>query len=346
MPDRARPSDPPTVSSFVHLRVHTEYSLVDGVVRIDELAAATAAAGMPAIAVTEQSNLFSMVKFWRAAQAAGVKPIVGVDVWLRDAAERAEPSRLTLLCMDQAGYKNLTRLVSRSYLEGQRKGVPLLERAWLEPDTVAGLIALSGGGEGDVGRHLGNGRIAEAHRAARAWRALFGDRYYLEVQRLGRPDDEALVEGVLALVRELELPAVATNDVRFVKATDFEAHEARVCIHDGTLLAAPDRPRRYTEQQYLKSPAQMAALFEDLPGVIEQSVEIAKRCSLDLRLGKSFLPEYPVPAGTTPAAFLRAEAARGLEARAAARAAGAAQLRAVDPAEYPVRLERELEVRC
>jgi DNA polymerase-3 subunit alpha len=334
------------VSSFVHLRLHTEYSLVDGVVRIDELAQATAAAGMPAVAVTDQSNLFAMVKFWRAAQAAGVKPIVGVDVWLRDAAERAEPSRLTLLCMNQAGYRNLTRLVSRSYLEGQRKGVPMLERAWLEPGTVAGLIALSGGADGDVGRHLGNGRIAEAHRAARGWRALFGDRYYLEVQRLGRPDDEALVEGVVALVRELGLPAVATNDVRFLRASDFEAHEARVCIHDGTLLAAPDRPRRYTEQQYLKSPAEMAALFADLPGAIEQSVEIAKRCSLELRLGKSFLPEYPVPAGTTPAAYLREQAARGLAARTAARGPAETTLRVVAPAEYPARLERELDVIC
>jgi DNA polymerase III subunit alpha len=337
---------PPTVTAFVHLRLHTEYSLVDGVVRIDELAAAVAAAGMPAVAVTDQSNLFAMVKFWRAAQAAGIKPIVGVDVWLRDAAERAEPARLTLLCMNRTGYRNLTRLVSRSYLEGQRKGGPMLERAWLEPDTVAGLIALSGAAEGDVGRHLGNGRIAEAHRAARGWRALFGDRYYLELQRLGRPDDEALVDGTLALVRELALPAVATNDVRFLRAADFEAHEARVCIHDGTQLAAPDRPRRYTEQQYLKSPAEMAALFADLPGVIEQSVEIAKRCSLELTLGKSFLPEYPVPCGTTPAEFLRAEAARGLAARAAARGSGVPELRSVDPAEYPPRLERELEVIC
>jgi len=165
------------------------------------------------------------------------------------------------------------------------------------------------------------------------------------VQRLGRADDEALVEGALALVRELGLPAVATNDVRFLRPADFEAHEARVCIHDGTLLAAPDRPRRYTEQQYLKSPAEMAALFADLPGVVEQSVEIAKRCSLELRLGKSFLPEYPVPAGTTTAAYLRAAAERGLAARRAA-GGGVTELRQVDPADYPARLERELDVIC
>ncbi|HXQ64801.1 MAG TPA: DNA polymerase III subunit alpha [Steroidobacteraceae bacterium] len=334
------------MSAFVHLRLHTEFSLVDGLVRIEELAAAVAAAGMPAVAVTDQCNLFALVKFWRAAQAAGLKPIVGVDAWLRDPAERAEPARLTLLCMNLAGYRNLTRLVSRSYLEGQRRGFPMLERAWLEPGTVSGLIALSGAGEGDVGRHLGNGRIAEAHRAVRAWRELFGDRYYLEVQRTGRPDEEALIDGTLGLVRELSLPAVATNDVRFLRRTDFEAHEARVCIHDGTLLADPARRRRYSEQQYLKSPAEMAVLFADLPGLLEQSVEIARRCSFELKLGKSYLPEYPVPEGTTMAGLLRTETEQGLIARLAAQDAGLPQLRSVDRGEYAGRLARELEVIC
>ncbi len=334
------------MTGFVHLRLHTEYSLVDGLVRIDELAAAARAHGMPAVAVTDQCNLFALVKFVRAAQAAGVKPIVGVDVWIADAAERGEPSRLTLLCMNLEGYRNLTRLVSRSYLEGQRRGTPTLERGWLEAATVEGLIALSGAGEGDVGRHLGNGRVAEAHRAARSWRALFGDRYYLEVQRTGRPDEEALLEATLALVAELGLPAVATNDVRFLRASDFEAHEARVCIQEGVLLGDASRPRRYSEQQYLKSAAEMAAVFADLPGLLEQSLEIAKRCSLDLKLGKSFLPEYPVPAGSTPASFLREEAERGLAARLRAQDAGLPSLRRVERSEYPPRLERELEVIC
>jgi len=334
------------MTPFVHLRLHTEYSLRDSVVRVDELIEACVAAQMPAVALTDHSNLFAMVKFYRAALAQGVKPLIGVDAWLRETGERAEPSRLTLYCQNLAGYRNLTRLVTRAYLEGSHKGQPLVEREWLDATSTEGLIALSGGIEGDVGRLLRLGRTVEATRALDEWRALFGDRYYLEVQRLGRPDDEALVEGVVALVRELGLPAVATNDVRFLKAADFEAHEARVCIHDGTLLAAPDRPRRYTEQQYLKSPAEMAALFADLPGAIEQSVEIAKRCSLELKLGKSFLPEYPVPAGTTPADYLREQAARGLDARVAARGPAETTLRAVDPAEYPARLARELDVIC
>ena len=181
------------MTSFVHLRLHTEFSLVDGIVRIDELAKATVGHGMPAVAVTDQANLFAMVKFYKAAQAAGIKPIIGVDLLIREVGERAEPSRLTLLCMNAHGYGNLTRLVTRSYLEGQRRdGIPMVERDWLSPEAVDGLIALSGAGDGDVGRLLGNGKTAEAHRAARAWRALFGDRYYLELTRTGKADDDEI----------------------------------------------------------------------------------------------------------------------------------------------------------
>jgi DNA polymerase-3 subunit alpha len=333
------------VIAFVHLRVHTEYSLVDGVVRIDELAAATAAAGMPAVAVTDQANLFAMVKFYKAAHAAGVKPIIGVDLLIRELGDRAEPSRLTLLCMNAAGYGNLARLVTKSYLEGQRRdGIPLVERDWLQPETVDGLIALSGAADGDVGRFIGNGKTAEAHRAARAWRALFGDRYYLELTRTGRADDDVIVDGMLGLVAELGLPAVATNDVRFLKQEDFEAHEARVCIHDGEQLGNPNRARRYTDDQYLKSPAEMAALWSDVPGVLEQSVQIARRCSLELKLGNPQLPRYPVPEGQTTADFLRTESARGLKERLEAIAKGVPIVREVPLGDYDARLERELGV--
>ena len=333
------------MTSFVHLRLHTEYSLVDGVVRIDELAAAVAAGGMPAVAVTDQANLFAMVKFYKAAQAAGIKPIVGVDLLIRELGERAEPSRLTLLVMDEIGYGNLTRLVTKSFLEGPRRdGPPMVEREWLVPETVAGLIALSGAADGDVGRFIGNGKMAEAHRAARSWRTLFGDRYYLELTRTGRPDDDVIVDGLLGLVAQLGLPAVATNDVRFLKREDFEAHEARVCIHEGEQLANAQRARRYTDEQYLKSPAEMVALWADVPGVIEQSVAIARRCSLELKLGNPQLPRYPVPEGQTTADFLRAESARGLEERLAAIAAGVPIVREVPREDYDARLERELGV--
>ncbi len=321
---------------FVHLRLHSEYSLSDSVVRVPELVAAVAAAGMPAVAVTDRNNLFAMVKFYREALQGGVKPIIGVDLAVREEGERREPSRLTLLCQNQDGYRNLARLISRAYLEGQERGVPRIERDWLTPASLAGLIALSGAAEGDVGRALVNGREAEAEHALERWRSLLPGRYYLELQRLGRQFEEAYIGSAVALAARHQLPVVATNDVRFLKADEFESHEARVSIHDGALLADPARVRRYTRQQYLRSPAEMSALFADLPEALANSVEIARRCSLALTLGEARLPQYPVPAGTSTEEFLRAEAARGLARRFPA-GAGAA---------YHERLASELAVIC
>jgi DNA polymerase-3 subunit alpha len=253
---------------FVHLRVHTEYSLVDGIVRVPRLMRAVAAAGMGAVALTDHGNLFAMVKFHREAEKRGIKPVIGADLWLREDGERSEPSRLTLLAQNTAGFRNLTALISRSYREGQDRGRPLVERGWLDADATAGLIALSGAGEGDVGRALQAGRLPEALAALARWQALFQDRYYLEVQRTGRPGDEELVSATLALVDERPCAVVATNDVRFLEPDEFEAHEARVCIHDGQRLDDPGRPRRYSPEQYLKTPAAMAELFADLPEAI------------------------------------------------------------------------------
>src|SRR5262245_29562867 len=241
------------MTPFVHLRLHTEYSLIDSVVRVPELMDAVASAGMPAVALTDECNLFAMVKFYRAAQAKGVKPLIGVDLRVREPGERADPTRLTLFCQNLEGYRNLTRLLSRAYLHGQRRGQPLIEREWLTAETTRGLIALSGAQQGDVGRALVNGRREDARRAAENWLKLFGDRYYLELQRLGRPSDEEYISEVLALVAEVAAPVVATNDVRFLRRDEFESHEARVCIHDGRLLDDATRVRRYTDQQYLRT---------------------------------------------------------------------------------------------
>jgi DNA polymerase-3 subunit alpha len=347
------------MARFVHLRVHTEYSLVDGVVRVESerkdgkllregLVDACARLGMPAVAVTDQGNLFALVKFYTAAQARGLKPLVGVDALLREEGERAEPSRLVLLCQDDRGYRNLTRLVTRSYLEGQGRHGPTLRRDWLDAGTTAGLIALSGGRDGDVGRLLVAGREADARSSLETWLTLFGDRYYLELQRTGRAGEEECIAGSLALALAQGVPVVATNDVRFLAREDFEAHEARVCIHDGALLADASRPRRYSEEQYLRSPAEMEKLFSDVPEAIENSVEIAKRLNLEMRLGKASLPAYPVPAGQTTEEFLCEESRRGLEARLAS---PAMQLRADKaPATgreaYDSRLATELEVIC
>ncbi|MGP8033967.1 MAG: DNA polymerase III subunit alpha [Steroidobacteraceae bacterium] len=321
---------------FVHLRLHSEYSLSDSVVRIPELIAAVAAAGMPAVAVTDQNNLFAMVKFYREALQRGVKPIVGVDLAVREEGERRESSRLTLLCQSEDGYRNLARLLTRAYLEGRERGLPRIDRSWLTSANLAGLIALSGALEGDVGRSLVNGREADAERALAEWRALFPNRYYLELQRLGRQFEESYIAAAVTLAARHELPVVATNDVRFLAADEFESHEARVCIHDGALLTDPTRVRRYTRQQYLRSPAEMSALFADLPEALANSVEIARRCSLTLSLGEARLPQYPVPAGISTEDFLRAQAARGLAARCPAGA----------PAAYQERLTTELAVIC
>ncbi len=333
-----------SLQSFVHLRVHTEYSLLDSIVRVPELIDAAAAAGMPAVALTDECNLFAMVKFYRAALARGVKPIIGVDLWIREPGEREPPSRLTLLCQNEVGYLNLSRLVSRAYLEGERQTTPLVDRAWLTPQDLQGLIGLSGGREGDVGRALAMGRKGQAARLLQEWKALLGDRYYLELQRLGRPGDDEDVVRAIALAGEAQVPVVATNDVRFLAREDFDSHEARVCIHEGSLLADTTRRRRYTHEQYLRTPQQMAELFADVPEAIRNTVEIARRCSLVLKLGSSRLPIYPVPDGSTAEEHIRVTAAAGLEARwsaIAARRGGEAL-----PEDYRARLERELDVIC
>jgi DNA polymerase-3 subunit alpha len=300
--------------TFVHLRVHTEYSLVDGLVRVKPLMKTAAGKGMPAVALTDQSNLFAMVQFYKAALGAGIKPIVGTDLWLENEKDPNEPFRLVLLCKDNTGYRNLTQLVSRTYTEGQQRGFPILQREWLNGNT-AGLIALSAGREGDVGRALLAGHRDQAAQLVTDWLRLFGDNYYLELIRTGREGEEEYLHEAVNLAAMMGVPVVATNDVRFLKADEFEAHEARVCIHEGRALDDPRRPRNYSEQQYLRSPQEMMELFADLPEAIVNSVEIARRCTVELTLGKYFLPNFPVPAGLTMDEFFRREAREGLEQR-------------------------------
>lgn len=336
---------------FVHLHLHTEYSLVDSVVRISSegedtpgLMDAVAAAKMPSVALTDQSNLFAMVKFYKAAQSAGVKPIIGVDLRVHEIGDRVEPTALVLLCQNNVGYNNLSRLVSKSYLQGQKKGVATVDRSWLNPEDLQGLIALSGGREGDIGRAIINGRDDEASNALDFWLSLFGDRFYLELQRTGREGDERQVQGALDLAIARGVPVVATNDVRFIRRSDYEAHEARVCIHDGALVGDPKRRRRFSEQQYLKSPKEMAELFKDVPEAIENSVEIARRCSLELKLGKSVLPKFPTPGDMPVDDYLREQSRKGLQDRLVQLRAAPLLGRVIGDEEYTERLEIELGV--
>jgi len=333
--------------SFVHLHVHSEYSLVDSTVRIPELVGGCVADGMPAVALTDRNNLFGIVKFYGKAMAAGVKPIVGADVDVFDGDEPDRPHALVLLCADNDGYRNLSRLLSRAYLEGQHRGQPMLRQEWLDADSTRGLIALSGGLRGDVGQALANAHPDLAARRLDHWLGVFGDRYYLELIRTGRPGEEACVQATVALATDHGVPVVATNDVRFARPDGYYAHEARVCIREGRSLGDADRPRLYSEQQYLKSAAEMAERFADVPQALANSVAIAQRCNLDLRLGTSVLPAFPVPAGETEADFLASEAQAGLERVLASTFEAEdtpAPERAARAGVYRERLERELGV--
>jgi DNA polymerase-3 subunit alpha len=301
---------------FVHLRLHSEFSIADGTVRIDDAVAAAVADAMPALALTDLSNTFGLVKFYKAARAAGVKPLVGCDVFVTHDAARDQPWRLLLLVQSREGYLKLCEWLSRAYRSNQHRGRAELKREWMTAGTE-GLLALSGARDGDVGQALLQGNPAGAKRAAREWAALFPDRFYLEVQRAGRADDDALVAATVALAGTTALPVVATHAVQFLRPADFRAHEARVCIAEGNILADSRRPRRFTPDQYFKSRAEMRAAFADLPEALANTVAVAQRCNLGIPLGKSHLPDFPTPPGVTLDAHLRAEAVAGLERRLA-----------------------------
>ncbi|MFT6031111.1 MAG: DNA polymerase-3 subunit alpha, partial [Oleiphilaceae bacterium] len=299
---------------FIHLKVHTEYSLTNGLVRIKPLIATTLAENMPAVAITDQSNFCALVKFYKATRGAGIKPIIGVDIWLENDAEPSNPHRMTLLAKSDLGYRNITVLVSRAYTQGQHFGKAILKREWLV-EKADGIIVLSGAKDGDVGRALLNGKLEIASERARFWMALFPDSFYLELQRTSRSGDEECVHLSVQLAQDLNCPVVATNDVQFLVEDDFEAHEARVCISDSDTLDNPNREKKYSDAQFFKSADEMCELFEDIPEAIQSTVEIAKRCNVELRLGEYFLPQYPVPDGMTIDEFFRKICRDGLNDR-------------------------------
>jgi DNA polymerase-3 subunit alpha len=301
------------VKRFVHLHLHTEYSLIDSLIRIKPLVKTLRDANMPACAITDYSNLFALVKFYRAAQSQGIKPIIGAD--LRLYHNDNSSSHLVLLCQNNTGYNNLTRLISRSYTEGQRDNVPYIHTKWLKGATD-GLIALSGGIHGHIGQTLLANNFELARQHVEAWKNLFPERFYLELQRTGRANEETYIHAAVDLALKADVPVVATNDVCFLEADDFEPHEIRVCIHDGKVLDDKNRPRRYTSQQYLRSPEEMAELFADIPEALENTWLIAERCNIELSLGKNYLPDFPdIPKEQTVEEYFRDQAKLGLEQR-------------------------------
>ncbi|HET7831981.1 MAG TPA: DNA polymerase III subunit alpha [Gallionella sp.] len=301
--------------SFIHLRLHSEYSVTDGMVRVDEAVEAAKSDAMPALALTDLNNVFGLIKFYKSARGAGVKPVVGCDVFISNDADCERPHRLLLLCQSRDGYLLLCRLLSRAYLENQQRGRAELRREWLHQEGTAGLIALSGAHLGDVGSALLAGHVAQARQFAQEWAALFPNRYYLEVQRAGFADEEHHVQAAALLAAELGLPLVATHPVQFLSAEDFKAHEARVCIAEGYVLNDKRRVKQFTAQQYFKTQQEMAELFADLPEALQNSVEIARRCNLSLVLGKPRLPDFPTPNGQGLDDYLREQAEEGLQQR-------------------------------
>src|SRR6056297_2029856 len=304
------------MTDFVHLRLHTEYSLVDGLVRIKPLVQRTAELGMGAVAITDLCNFYGLVKFSKAAYAAGIKPIFGAELAVVDSHDAEEAFPLVLLVASETGYRNLTRLISVAYTEGQHLGMPRVNREWLGQYSE-GLIALSGGARGDIGRALLVGREEQASQRLRYWMRCFPDRFYLEVHRTGREGDEDHLHAAVALAAAHDCPVVASNDVRFLLRDEFEAHEARVCIGESRTLDDPRRARRHSEQQYLRSPEEMTELFADLPEAIENTVCIAMRCNFALTLGQPCLPDYPVPEGLSMEAYFRRLSHEGLDERLA-----------------------------
>jgi DNA polymerase-3 subunit alpha len=334
-------------AEFVHLHVHSEYSLVDSTVRIPKLIERCVAENAPAVALTDQNNLFGLVKFYRKAIENGIKPIIGLDLRIANDSDPEHPFTLLLFVQNKAGYRKLSELVTRCYIEGQVRGEPMARREWLSAESCAGLIAVSGGREGDVGRAMVSGNDELAAELLDDWLDVFGDRYYLELIRTGRAGEEDVVQKSLKLAAEKTVPVVASNDVRFLDRDGFESHEARVCIHEGRGLGDVDRRRHYSEHQYLRSPEEMSELFADVPSAINNSIEIARRCSLDLRLGDSVLPAFPVPEGQTEAEFLESEAQAGLDAALAVKFEAEqipAKERAAFAIPYAERLRTELEV--
>ena len=274
--------------SFVHLNIHTQYSIMDSTIRIPNLMQECATNNFPAVTLTDQNNVFGMVKFYRQAINYGIKPIIGCDLFIADPDDESRHNNIILLCANNEGYKNLTQLITKSWLEGQTRHGPRIHKEWLNKANCSGLIALSAGINGDVGRALINDHHDLAANLLDTWMQLFDDRFYIELTRTNRTFEEDYIQQALFLANDFSTPVVASNDVRFISENDFDSHEARVCIHDGTILSDLKRPRIYSKQQYLKTSSEIASLFSDIPEALSNSIEIAKRCNLKLDLGKSY----------------------------------------------------------
>lgn len=327
---------------FIHLRLHSEFSITDGIVRLDEAVKRAKQDNMPALGMSDLMNIFGMVKLYKTCRNQGIKPIVSCDIWLENADDKDKPFRLMLTARNRQGYGRLCELLTDAYTQNQHRGRAEITRAQLESGDNSGLLCLSGAHLGDVGIALSMGQRDEALRRARYWADMFPGAFYLEVQRLDNPHIEAIVQQTLWLAGETGLPVVATHPVQFMDPDDFKAHEARVCIAEGYTLSDKRRPRHFAECQYFLDTDQMLERFKDIPEALENTVEIARRCNLTVQLGKNYLPNFPTPPGMTLDDYLIARTREGLEERLEALYPDPAEREANRP-RYEERLRFELD---
>jgi DNA polymerase III subunit alpha len=325
-------------TDFVHLHTHSEYSLVDSLISIEDLISTAVEKKMRAIALTDHANFFAAIKFYQAAIKAGIKPILGADLWIENLKDVKKPFRLTLLCQNKIGYQNLIQLISKSYTEGQKFDRPLVQYTWLATHHE-GLIALSGAQLGDIGQSLLQQQWHVAEERLECWKKIFPERFYIELIKTGNADETYYLSNALELAKHSQTPVVATNDVCFLQEEDFEAHETRICIQGGYTLNDPNRPNFYTAQQYFRDSETMESLFAEIPEALQNTIEIAKRCNLRLDLDNIYLPKFPVPNTLSAAEYLSEKSSGGLNARL--------KQAAIDPSKhtvYETRLQTELSV--
>ncbi|ABS07610.1 DNA polymerase III subunit alpha [Shewanella baltica] len=326
---------------FVHLRVHSDFSMTDGVAKVKPILAQVEAQGMAAVALTDQNNFCGLVKFYSGCHGAGIKPIIGADFWMQVPGFEGELCALTIIAMNNVGYQNLTQIISQAYLRGQVAGRVVIDQEWLLTYNE-GILLLSGAKEGDLGKALLKGNSTQVESLCEFYQTHFADRYFLELIRTGRPDEERYLHMAVILAQDKGIPVVATNQVVFLKPEDFDAHEIRVAIHDGFTLADPRRPKKYSEQQYLRSEEEMCELFADIPAALANSVEIAKRCNVTIRLYEYFLPNFPT-GDMSIEDFLVDCSRKGLEERLGFLFPNP-EVRAEKRGEYDERLDIELKV--
>lgn len=329
-----------TEPKFIHLHLHSDFSMVDGIAKVGALVNEVSKLQMPAFAITDFTNLCGLVKFYGSAMGKGIKPIIGADLAIKSSQLSDDIYRLTILAANNTGYQNLTLLISKAYQRGYIGDVPVVDQEWLTIHRE-GLIILAGR-ESDIGIGVIRDNQAIIDEAITYYLENFNQHFYFELVRTNRANEELFIHSAIKLAEQYSLPVVATNDVRFLSSSDFEAHEIRVAIHDGNTLEDPSRPKNYSSEQYLRSEQEMCKLFSDIPEALENSVEIAKRCNVTIRLGEYFLPQFPTGDMSTED-FLVHKSREGLEERLEFLFPDP-EVRKQRRPEYDERLETELNV--